>query len=264
MLSSQIAASLAKIELLEEVVDKKVLEEELNLARSIQLNLLPSTAPRLDRYEVAALSVASKQVGGDYYDFIKRGKLLSIAVADVAGKGVPGSLLMASLQASLRSMLDKMDDPVEVVGRLNDVMCDITAPDKFATLFYGCLHLDKNELRYTNAGHTFPIILKGDGSREILDYSGLILGVKHRFSYEGHRVKMRPGDTLIVTTDGVTEAEGGNGRLYGEGRFLELLPELHGLGAEEVKNTIVRDVNRFSHPVGASDDLTILVLKRVV
>ncbi len=262
MLASQIAASLSKIELLEEVVDKKVIEEELNLARTIQLNLLPSVSPRLDRYEVSGLSIASKQVGGDYYDFINRGSLLSIAVADVAGKGVPGSLLMASLQASLRTMLDVMENPIEVVGRVNDVMCEITAPDKFATLFYGCLDIKRDELRYTNAGHTFPMVLRSDGEVEVLDYSGLLLGVKERFIYEDHKLKFRPGDTLIITTDGVTEAEGGNGHLYGEVRFFELLPDLIGLGAAEVKDAIVKDVNRFSHPIGSRDDLTILVLKR--
>lgn len=262
MLSSQIAASLAKIELLEEVVDKKVMEEELNLARTIQLNLLPSSSPILDRYEVSALSVASKQVGGDYYDFISRDSLLSIAVADVAGKGVPGALLMASLQASLRSMLDVMEDPVEVVGRVNNVMCEITAPDKFATLFYGCLDINRDELHYTNAGHTFPVLLRADGEVYVLDYSGLVLGVKERFRYEDHKLKFRTGDTLIVMTDGVTEAEGGNDRLYGEVRFFEFLTDLRGLGAAEVKEAIVRDVNRFSKPVGARDDLTILVLKR--
>jgi sigma-B regulation protein RsbU (phosphoserine phosphatase) len=264
MLSSQIAASLSRIDLLEEVVEKKVIEEELNIARTIQVNLLPSAPPSLEEYEAAALSISSKYVGGDYYDFIERNGLLAFTVADVSGKGVPASLLMASLQASFRSLMDRMDNPLAVVGRLNNVMCDITAPDKFATLFYGCLDTRRHELQYTNAGHFFPVIVRGGGEVEVLDYSGLILGVQPEFPYQHHKLKMHAGDTLVVTTDGVTEAENMQGELYGEERLYPLLSSLHGRSADEVKEVIVDKVNTFSHPKGANDDLTILVLRRKV
>ncbi len=264
MLASQIAASLSRIDLLEEVVEKKVIEEELNIARTIQVNLLPAAPPRLEEYEASALSVSSKYVGGDYYDFIERNGLLAFTVADVSGKGVPASLLMASLQASFRSMMDRMEDPIAVVGRLNTVMCDITAPDKFATLFYGCLDTRKHELQYTNAGHFFPVIVREGGEVEVLDYSGLILGVQPEFTYENHRLKMHPGDTLVVTTDGVTEAENVNGDLFGEERLYPLLSALRGRSADEIKETIIERVNSFTYPRGASDDLTILILRRKV
>jgi serine phosphatase RsbU (regulator of sigma subunit) len=262
MLASQVAASLSRIELLKEVVDKKVMEEELNLARSIQLNLLPSSPPRLENYEVSALSLSSKQVGGDYYDFIHNDAFLAIAVADVSGKGVPASLLMASLQASLRSTMDRMNDPVGVVIRLNDVMFETTAPEKFATLFYGCLDMKKHELNYTNAGHFFPVVVRDDLKLDVLDYSGLILGVKPGFQYESRKLKLRPGDILVVTTDGVIEAEGASGDLYGEERLRELLSSMKGRSADEVKKGIVDSVNSFSYPRGTRDDMTILVLKR--
>lgn len=263
MFASQVAASLSRIDLLQQVVEKKVIEEELNIARTIQINLLPAAPPRLEEYEASALSVSSKYVGGDYYDFITREDgLLAFTVADVSGKGVPASLLMASLQASFRSMMDRMEDPVAVVGRLNNVMCDITAPDKFATLFYGCLDTRRHELRFTNAGHFFPTVVRDGGTVEVLDYSGLILGVQPEFPYERRKLKMHPGDTLVVTTDGVTEAENGQGELYGEERLHPLLSSLYGRTADEIKEAIVEKVESFSHPKGASDDLTILVLRR--
>jgi len=264
MLSNQVAASLSRMELLKELVEKKVMEEELNIARTIQLNLLPSSPPELDNYEASALSISSKQVGGDYYDFIKNGRYLAFTVADVSGKGVPASILMASLQASLRAMMDRMNDPVAVIGRLNDVMCDITSPDKFATMFYGCVDLERNEVAYSNAGHFFPVIVRNGGKVEVLDYSGLILGVMPGFQYETRKTKFKPGDMIVVTTDGVTEAENRAGELYGEERLHPFLAGMHGSSADEVKDAIVDEVNRFSHPVGANDDLTILVVKRTI
>lgn len=262
MLSAQISASLARIDLLAQVVEKKLIEEELNIARTIQLNLLPSGPPAVERYDAAAVSFSSKQVGGDYYDFLQRDGMLACTVADVSGKGVPASLLMASLQASLRSMVEHMHDPVGLVGRLNDVMCDITAPDKFATLFYSCLDTKKNEIVYTNAGHFFPVVIRDGGRIEILDYSGLILGVQPGFVYENRRTSLSPGDVLVVTTDGVTEAESTDGDLFGEERLHPLLAGLRDRDAAGIMDEIIETVNRFAWPNGANDDLTILVLKR--
>ncbi|MCD6378916.1 SpoIIE family protein phosphatase [bacterium] len=262
MLASQIAAALSRIELLEEVVEKRVMEEELGIARRIQQDLLPSHAPYLERYEVAAVSIPSKQVGGDYFDYITRDGLFAFAVADVAGKGVPASLLMASLQASLRSMKGRIDDPVAVVSSLNEAMFDITSDDKFATLFYGCIDIKKNKLFYSNAGHFFPSIIRADGEIEELDYSGLVLGVKPDFEYESLKLKFKPGDTLVVTTDGILEAENEDGEFYGEKKLLGFLTELSGRSPDEIKNAIIKDVKGFSAHDRARDDMTILVLKR--
>ncbi len=262
MLSAQVAASLHNIDLLKEVVEKRVMEEELNIARSIQQNLLPSKPPVLDRYEIAAMSVSSKQVGGDYYDFLHRENYLAIAVADVSGKGVPASLLMASLQASLRSNMDRMERPVDLVSRLNLVMCEAMTEDKFATLFYGCLDMDRDALAYTNAGHVFPCFMRKNGRIDVLDYSGLILGVIPEFQYDLKSLDFEVGDTLVITSDGVTEASNADGEFFGEGRLGAILATLRGRSAEEVRDAIVEDVKRFSGAKGAGDDLTILVLRR--
>lgn len=262
MLASQIAVSLGKIELLAEVVEKKIIEEELNIARAIQLNLLPSSPPELEDYEVSALSLSSKQVGGDYYDFLHRDSQLSIAVADVSGKGIPASLLMASLQASLRSMAGTTDEPVEVVEKLNEVMFQTTSSDKFVTLFFGNLDLRCGVLSYTNAGHLFPVVVREGGKIEVLDYSGLILGVKPDFPYEKRELELGPGDAVVVVTDGVTEAESPAGEMFGEKRFYELVSGLRARSAADIMHAVVRSVEYFSAPLGARDDLTILVLKR--
>ncbi len=262
MLASQVASSLHNIDLLKEVVEKRVMEEELNIARSIQQNLLPSTPPKLDGFEVAALSVSSQQVGGDYYDFLHREKYLAIAVADVSGKGVPASLLMASLQATLRSNMDRMERPVDLVSKLNRMMGEAMAEDKFATLFYGCLDMDRNVLSYTNAGHVFPMFMRAKGRLDVLDYSGLILGVIPEYEYELHSLAFEIGDTLVITSDGVTEAANAAGEFFGEKGLEDLLSALRGRSAADVRDAIVEGVKRFTGPKGAGDDLTILVLRR--
>jgi serine phosphatase RsbU (regulator of sigma subunit) len=262
MLASQVASSLHNIDLLKEVVEKRVMEEELNIARSIQQNLLPSTPPLLDSYEIAALSESSKQVGGDYYDFLHREKYLAIAVADVAGKGVPASLLMASLQATLRSNMDRMERPIDLVSKLNRMMGEAMAEDKFATLFYGCLDMDRNVLGYTNAGHVFPCFIRTNGRLEVLEYSGLILGVIPDFQYELQSLAFEVGDTLVITSDGVTEASNVEGEFYGEKHLHNLVSALRGRNAADVRDAIVDDVKKFTGPKGAGDDLTILVLRR--
>ncbi|MBD3179968.1 MAG: SpoIIE family protein phosphatase, partial [Candidatus Latescibacteria bacterium] len=262
MLSNQIASALSRIELLDEVVEKRVMEEELNIAREIQQNLLPSAPPQLDRYEVSSVSVPSKQVGGDYFDYLVDEEVFAFVVADVAGKGVPASLLMASLQASIRSMKEKKNKPVAILEGLNDVMCDVMAIDKFATMFYGCIQLGRNRLVYSNAGHFFPVIVSAEGDIKQLDYSGLVLGVQREFSYRTLKQKMNPGDMLVITTDGVIEAEDDRGDLYGEERLHSFLSGMAGRSAREVRDAIAREVARFSAPGSARDDMTIMVIRR--
>ena len=141
-------------------------------------------------------------------------------------------------------------------------MCATTTEDKFATLFYGCVDMDNDVLNFTNAGHVFPMIIKGDRRVETLDYSGLILGVVPDFRYEHRRLALAPGDTLVVMTDGVTEAANPRGDLFGDERLDVLLPRLWGMAARDVMDRIVEHVNIFTGAKGAGDDLTILVLRR--
>ena len=263
MLSSQIASSLSNIGLLREVLDKKLMEEELNIARNIQLNLLPSSPPTVERYDLAAVSRPSKFVGGDYYDFIDKDGMLALAVADVSGKGVPASLLMASLQASLRGSMDLLERPSELIRRLNKAMCRTTSVDRFVTMFYGYLDTENDRLMYTNAGHLFPVLVSEGGEMKILDYSGLVLGVQEEFDYDAMEVPLSKGDLFVVVTDGVTEAERSDGEYFGEERLYELIRTSRKMSAEEIKNQVVNSVMEFSGNGRVMDDVTVLVLKRM-
>jgi sigma-B regulation protein RsbU (phosphoserine phosphatase) len=148
------------------------------------------------------------------------------------------------------------------VSSLNEVMFEITSVDKFATLFYVCVNLKKNKLIYSNAGHFFPVIIRAGGWVEELDYSGLILGVQQEFEYDSLTLKIEPGDVIVVTTDGVIEAENDKGEFYGESRLHKFLLNRREGSADQIKEALVRDVEGFASASKVRDDMTILIVKR--
>ncbi len=250
--------------LVEEQIEKERLEEEMRLARRIQERLLPQEIPEPDGYEVAAIAEPSRFVGGDYYDVVElEGNRILAAVADVTGKGVPASLLMANLQAGLHVMLPMDVNIEEAVGHLNRVICENTDFDKFITFFVSILHLDSGQLEYVNAGHNPPMLVRADGSIELLETGGLLLGVMKSLGYERGTVDLHPGDVVVMFTDGVTEAMNSDGEEYHEDRLEAVLKKVHHLSAQEILKAIREDVSAFTGPVSAlSDDLTLVVLRR--
>jgi sigma-B regulation protein RsbU (phosphoserine phosphatase) len=251
--------------LVEEQIEKERLEEEMRLARSIQERLLPQKVPVIQDYELAAVAIPSRFVGGDYYDLVElEGDRVLLAVADVTGKGVPASLLMANLQASLHVMLPMDLSIEEAVVHINRVICENTDYDKFITFFVTILDRSTGKLDYVNAGHNPPTIVRADGSLEMLETGGLLLGVMKDLGYEKGRAELRTGDVLAMFTDGVTEAMSRAGEEYGEERLEHLLAaRRHGTAAEILK-AVREDITAFTSGVAVlSDDLTMVVLKRV-
>ena len=201
-------AALENTRLFQDQLEKKKLESELNLALDIQKGLLPKSAPDIYGYDLQGLSYPSKHIGGDYYDFIQldSGRTL-IAIADVSGKGIPASLLMANVQAALRA-LSPLELPLkELVGRINSVVYQNTTADKFVTFFCGILNTLNGEFEYLNAGHNPPYLARANGDLEELTFGGLILGLFDSAPpYEEGKITINIGDALLLYTDGVTEA----------------------------------------------------------
>ncbi len=251
--------------LVEEQIEKERLEEEMRLARSIQERLLPQRIPAVKGYELAAVAMPSRFVGGDYYDLLHlEGDRVLLAIADVTGKGVPASLLMANLQASLHVMLP-MDLSIEdAVVHINRVICDNTDADKFITFFVAILDRAAGTLDYVNAGHNPPTIVRRDGSMEMLETGGLLLGVMKGLGYEKGVAELRSGDVLAMFTDGVTEAMSKEGEEYGEERLEPLLVRHRDATADEILDAVRTDITRFTNGVATlSDDLTMIVLKKI-
>ncbi len=251
--------------LIEEQIEKERLEEEMRLARSIQERLLPQKIPVVEGYELAAVAIPSRFVGGDYYDLVElEGDRVLLAVADVTGKGVPASLLMANLQASLHVMIPMELSLEEAVVHINRVICDNTDFDKFITFFVTILDRATGKMDYVNAGHNPPAIIRADGSIELLETGGLLLGVMKGLGYEKGQAELRSGDVLAMFTDGVTEAMSSSSEEYGEERLEPLLVELRHESAEVILDAVQADVTAFTDGVAVlSDDLTMVVLKRV-
>lgn len=251
--------------LVEEQIEKERLEEEMRLARRIQERLLPQKIPTVEGYELAALAEPSRAVGGDYYDLLRlENDRLLAAVADVTGKGVPAALLMANLQASLHVMLPMDVNIEQAAGHINRVICENTDYDKFITFFFSILHRESGKLDYVNAGHNPPMLVRADGSIELLEKGGLLLGVMKSMGYERGTVELQSGDVVAMFTDGVTEAMSPDGEEYHEARLEAVLKGMHDQSAAEILKAVRADVAAFTGPVSAlSDDLTMVVLKRL-
>ena len=251
--------------LVEAQIEKERLEEEMRLASQIQQGLLPHTIPTLPGIEVAAFNRPSREVGGDYFDVIKLDddRLLTM-VADVTGKGVPASLLMANLQACLHVMLPMDLSLEEVTAHMNRVICENTGSSTFITSFIAIVDVRARAYRYVNAGHNPPMHVRASGEVELLEKGGLLLGVMKSAPYEQGTARLEAGDVLALFTDGVTEAMSPDEEEYSEERLEACLKAHRHTSAQAILDAVYEDVRRFTHdPASLSDDLTMIVVKVV-
>jgi serine phosphatase RsbU (regulator of sigma subunit) len=239
------------------------LEEELRLARAIQTRLLPAAPPQSDRIELAGLSLPAREVGGDYYDYLQlEDGSLGLAVADVSGKGTPAALLMSAFRASLRSQDLARIGPAEALGRINHFIHESVDPGKFITAFLAVIDPATGEVRYANAGHDAPIVLKTDGTTEELTGGGLILGMLPQILYEEARSRLEPGSILAVFTDGVTEARSEAGEFFGPEGLIALLRESHREDCNGILQRLVARIEEFAGGGPQADDITVILARR--
>jgi len=262
IISSQSAQIIENARLLEEEKHLLSLREELKMAHKIQNKLLPDSVPKFKGYDIEAINIPAKSVGGDYYDFIRKTEgQLAFCIADITGKGMPAALLMANLQATFRSQVLVSDDYALSVKRTNTLLFNSTEPTKFATLFFGVLETENPRLTYVNAGHDHPYLIRKNSEPEELEATGLLLAVVEDTDYEVNQVSLLPGDLLLFFTDGITEAMNNQKQEYGLERLRNLAESLSDQTAENIAAEILKDVN--SHSAGAeqSDDITLIIVK---
>lgn len=256
--------TIQKTLLLEEQIEKERMEEELNLAKTIQRGLLPDPIPQIEGFDIAAINVSSRQVGGDYFDLLKLdndGHLL--AIADVTGKGVPASLLMANLQSMLHALAPLNVSLEEASGRINDIIHDNTPPDKFITFFWGKISKDNKRFKFVNAGHNPPMLFRKKKTDPILlAEGGIILGAMPTLMpYESSEIEFQKGDLLVFFTDGVTEAMNPDQtEEYEDERLIECINKNRDKTSSEIMNAIIDDINNFSNNI-QYDDITMIVLR---
>ncbi|MFO8182740.1 MAG: GAF domain-containing SpoIIE family protein phosphatase [Candidatus Aegiribacteria sp.] len=261
--SAQIALVAENIQLLQERIEKQKLQEQLSVARRIQQGLLPGEIPRIPGLEIRALIRFCLDVAGDYYDVmpLKDGRV-TIAVADVAGKGVGPALLMANLQASLRTTRDMGISLAESAARMNSLIYDNTPSELFITFFMACVDPQTGRVSYVNAGHDPPLLVRSSGESERLTEGGLLFGVAREARYTEGLVSFDPGDTILMYTDGVSEAMNPRGEEFGDRRIEALVRENLDIGPERLLETIDRSVERFHGSSSYSDDFTLLAVRR--
>jgi len=260
-LANVAAAKIENVRLLEESLEKRRMEEDMRMAAEIQTGLLPSSAPRIPGWDLAGSNQPCRTVGGDYYDFaVERGRLL-LALGDVSGKGTGAALLMTVLRAAVRAhwMEPSLAD---AVSRINRTVCQNVPSSKYVTFFLASLDPASGHLDYVNAGHNPPILVRAGGDVEKLTFGGLVLGIFEGVSYEGGSVVMEQGDTLIVYSDGVTETWDPDGEEFGEDKLVALTVADRAKGADAVQAGILREIESFEQGARATDDRTLVVLKR--
>ncbi|HEX7344778.1 MAG TPA: GAF domain-containing SpoIIE family protein phosphatase [bacterium] len=260
--ASHAAVAIERARMHRQILEKRRIDEELALARRMQLSLLPSSAPVLENFEVAGINVPSEEVGGDYFDYIRlTDKDLGIAMSDVAGKGVPAAFIMASLRASLRIESVSHYAISTILSRVNDFLFESIEPERFVTAFYGVLDSRSRILTYANAGHNPPLLLRKNGKRELLSEGGLLLGAFPGALYHEHRVTLQPEDLLILYTDGISEAENPEGEQFGIDRMESAARQASPRGSEAVIEALLKAARRHVGKAGLQDDITMMVIR---
>ena len=251
-----------------ELADKITMKRDLEIAREIQAWLVPSTPPTIPNAEVAFYTRAQNSVAGDYYDAFyptvdaSAGGKLMLVMADVAGKSVPAALLMATLQASLRTIASEGLPLSELAIRLNHYACAHSlGGQRFTTAVLAEYDPATRRLAYVNAGHNSPVIRREDSSTERLESASLPLGITPEATFPSSEVTLRAGDTLVLFTDGVVEAFNASGEEFSDNRWLNIIRGLPNLNAQQTLQFLMKSVEDFVGATRQSDDITCLVLR---
>lgn len=252
-----------------EIADRVAMKRDLEIAREIQHWLVPATPPQIPGLEVAFWSRPANTVAGDYYDVVPmefdgEGPNVLLVVADVAGKSLPAALLMATLQASLRTLASTLRSLPDLVRGVNRYACaNSLGGRRFTTAFLARLNPATGELIYTNAGHNAPLLRRASGALERLDVGGIPLGIQNEHAYECGSSILRKGDMLVIFTDGVVEAVNERGEEYEESRLMPLVERCSAQGAQGLVDSLTFELKVFGGQASQHDDITCMAVRVV-
>ncbi|NIO29112.1 MAG: SpoIIE family protein phosphatase [Candidatus Latescibacteria bacterium] len=263
IIAAQSAQVVENARLYEEEKEYALVQEQIRLARQIQIDLLPKYPPQVPGYDIAGVSIPAQEVGGDYFDFMEVDKnKLVVCLGDVSGKGLPASLLMANLQATLRGQTLLDISAGECLTRSNRLLFRSTDPEKFATLFYGVLDAEEHRFCFSNAGHENPILLSDTDEPVRLAVGGLVLGVSGEFPFEEEMISLKRGDLLVIFSDGITEAGNEEDEQFGDQKLVDLVRKHRSESASGLIEKIVEAVREHTDKAQQMDDITIVVVRR--
>jgi len=260
-IASQAASAITNARLHEEAHEAERMQRQLQLAGEVQRRMLPDRPPRRPGLDIGYVYEPCFAVGGDFYDFIELSPTtLALTIADVAGKGVPASLQMACLRASLRAFAGQPGEIQQTISRLNRSFCRDTLISEFVTLFYGVLDVRNQTLTYVNAGHNPPLLIR---QRQVipLPASGMAVGVDPQADYRHRTLPIRPGDVMVLYTDGLIDAMTFDGRQFGRKRLTQSIFRYIDQDAQHLANNMLWDVRRFVGLATQNDDMSLVVVK---
>src|SRR5215211_4992271 len=264
LLASQVAIIIEKVMLHEQLIEKKRLEGQLEVARQVQLELLPAHDPELEGFDICAWNFSTEEVSGDYYDWVSIYEdQIGMVIADVSGKGVPAALLMAFLRASLRAAIHIGYAPHISMAKVNYLLWESIERHQFVTAFYGVLDASNRTLAYTNAGHNPPLLMNADGTARFIEHGGLPLGMFRAPRYYEYYLPIDTGQTIVLYTDGVTEAVNAAGEEYGRDRMEQIVREGRTSSARELIDLLYQDILRWTDGRGSHDDMTFFIIKAI-
>ncbi|MDD2921995.1 MAG: SpoIIE family protein phosphatase, partial [Anaerolineales bacterium] len=262
-IAQQAALAIQNDLLQQEMVVRERLETEAQLARQIQQTFIPQSLPQLSAWQFAARWRTARQVGGDFYDVIELpNQKLGIFIADVSDKGMPAALFMALTRTLIRAAVNEMDSPAAVMRRVNDQLLPDTQQGMFVTAVYGVLDTANGDFAFVNAGHNPPFWVKSNGAIEKLTRTAVALGVVPQPNMKENTISLGAGDTLLLYTDGLTEAFSPIGELFGDERLMRSLQAIQPHSADEILMQVEERLNEFIESIPLGDDLTMLAIRR--
>jgi phosphoserine phosphatase RsbU/P len=262
LLASHVAIIIEKVMLHDQMIEKQRLEAQLEVARQVQLELLPGRDPQLEGFDISAYNFATEEVSGDYYDWVRiYDDQIGLVIADVSGKGVPAALLMAFLRASLRAAIHTGYAPHISMSKVSNLLWESIERNQFVTAFYGVLDAANRTLAYSNAGHNPPFLMEADGQVHFEERGGVPLGMFRDTRYYEYYATIEPGQMLVLYTDGATEATNRAADEYGRDRLVEAVRSCRDLSAREIIDFIHHDVLNWTEGLGTTDDVTFFIVK---
>ena len=264
LLTSQVAIIIEKVRLHDQVVEKKRIEAQLEIARKVQLELLPPDDPVVDNFDISAYIFPAEEVSGDYYDWVDIFEdQIGIVVADAVGHGIPAALLMAFLRASLRAGIQVGYAPHIAFSKVSNLLRDSIDDNQFITAIYGILDSTNKTFVFSNAGHNPPLLIKPDGEYRFVEYGDMPLGMFDDIHYHQHFIRFEEGQIMVIYTDGITEAANPNGEEYGNDRFAKRVLDGIDLSAKQMIDHVRKGVADFTERKFLDDDGTLFIVKAV-
>ena len=262
LLASQVAIIIEKVMLHEQLIEKKRLQGQLEVARQVQLELLPAQDPELAGYDISAYNFPTEEVSGDYYDWVRiYDDEIGIVIADVSGKGVPAAILMAFLRSSLRAATHIGYATNVSLAKVNYLLWESIERNQFVTAFHAILDASNRTLSYSNAGHNPPLLLNAKGEASFIEYGEQPLGMFPGTRYHQYHLLLEPGDIMVLYTDGVTEASNPDGVEFGRDRLVQAVKDNYDRPARELIASLEMAVLEWTANRGATDDVTFFVIK---